>query len=220
MRAGRLKSLTERAEDYARVGNWSQEAGAVNAAILKLDPENVAAHTRLAKWCLERGRGADAEKLYRRPLQLDPANRIARNCLAEIVRQRRHDTIVAELSTFDQLFHRGVEERRKGHLDLAATLLEKAEALASSDAARIALAGAYRDLQRLARAETIYRSILRRRENRAAQVGLAAVLRDKGELYEAESLCREVLKRYPGDQHAQQTLWAIQADMRKPAWRR
>ena len=118
-------------------------------------------------------------------------------------------------------FHRGAHpEDLPARIRLAATLLEKAEALASSDAARIALAGAYRDLQRLARAETIYRSILRRRENRAAQVGLAAVLRDKGELYEAESLCREVLKRYPGDQHAQQTLWAIQADMRKPAWRR
>jgi tetratricopeptide (TPR) repeat protein len=98
--------------------------------------------------------------------------------------------------------------------------LERALKLVSSDAARIALAAAYRDLQKLERAEAVYRAILADGENRAAQVGLAGVLRDLGSLPEALARCHLVLRRYPNDEHALRTLRAIQADMRVRPYQR
>jgi thioredoxin-like negative regulator of GroEL len=55
-----VSRLIAHAESLARAGDWGDEAGKVNDAILKLDPENVPAHTRLARWCAERGRAQEA----------------------------------------------------------------------------------------------------------------------------------------------------------------
>jgi tetratricopeptide (TPR) repeat protein len=147
-------------------------------------------------------------------LRLDPGNPIAENRLSEIARRRRHEKIADSLSSFEEAFRRGVEERHEGHTELALVILQRAESLAPNDACRVALAAAYRDLLKLERAEAIYRGVLRRAPNRAAQVGLAAVLRDSGRLPEAEALCRAVLARYPDDEYAQRTLRAIRADRR------
>ena len=211
----KFAQLISRAEMLARVGDWGVEAGSVNAAILKLDPKNIAGLNRLARWCEKNGRRSDAEGLYRRVLKLDPCNRIAENHLGELVRLRRFQRIADGLSTFEEAFQRGVEERGKGHSELEAVILERAERLAHHDAARVALAAAYRDLQRLDRAEAIYREVLRRGERPAARVGLAGVLRDRGRLNEARLQCQAVLKRDPGNEYALHTLKAIEADMRQ-----
>lgn len=211
----RFSRLVARAEFLARADDWGDEAGKLNAAIVKLDPVNLSAHTRLAKWCLKRGRSGEAEQLYRRVLQLDRTNRIARNHLDEIVRNRRYQMTANNLTTYSEAFRRGVEERRRGNSELAAVILRRAESLASHDACRVALGAAYRDLQMLERAEAVYRDVLSRDPSKAAQVGLAAVLRDQGRRSEAAVLCRAVLARYPGDQYAQATLAAIQADARR-----
>jgi tetratricopeptide (TPR) repeat protein len=216
----RFAALVSRAESLALAGDWGDEAGAVNAELLRLDPKNVAAHTRLGNWCLHHDRTEDAEKLYRRVIELDPSNLIARNRLGEIVRRRQHERLAANAPTFAEAFRQGVEARRRGKGELAVVFLEKAETLASSDAARIALAAAYRDIQKLDKAEAVYRAILAHGENRAARIGLAGVLRDLGNLPEAKALCRLVLSRYPNDDHAWHTLRAIEADMRVRPYQR
>jgi hypothetical protein len=79
---GRLEA---RAVQLALVNDYGSEAETVNRRIIELDPTNVPATTRLAKWLVKHQNTDEAIALYRRALELQPSNQIARNALTELL---------------------------------------------------------------------------------------------------------------------------------------
>ena len=82
-----IASLTQKAIDCARRGDFSSEARAVNEELTRLAPDNEGAWTRLARCCLEAGQLADASSALESALQLNPQNNLARSLLQEVIRR-------------------------------------------------------------------------------------------------------------------------------------
>ena len=82
-----IASLTQKAIDCARRGDFGSEARAVNEELTRLAPDNEGAWTRLARCCLESGQLADASSALESALQLNPQNNLARSLLQEVIRR-------------------------------------------------------------------------------------------------------------------------------------
>ncbi len=82
---GDIPSLTQRAIDYARRGDFGTDARALNEELTKLAPDNEGAWTRLARCCLEAGQLADASSALESALLLNPQNDLARSLLQEVI---------------------------------------------------------------------------------------------------------------------------------------
>jgi len=78
----------ELAIKLALMGKW-EEAIEVNEELLKDRPDDVDVLNRLGKAYLELGRFEEAEEAYRRALEVDPLNRIAKKNLEKIELLRR-----------------------------------------------------------------------------------------------------------------------------------
>lgn len=74
-----LDALVKRAEELGRNQDLSDRAAGVNREILAIDPNNIPAHNRLARYFLLSGKPDDAGALYERVLGIDPQNRFAQN---------------------------------------------------------------------------------------------------------------------------------------------
>ncbi len=74
---------TDTAIQLARENRW-EEAVAANRAILKLFPNDADSHNRLGKALMELGRYNDAKKAYKKTLELDATNQIARKNLERL----------------------------------------------------------------------------------------------------------------------------------------
>ena len=73
----------ERAVQLAMESRWEEAAG-TNKSILSLFPNDADAHNRLGKALMELGRYTEAKKAYKRALELDVTNQIARKNLERI----------------------------------------------------------------------------------------------------------------------------------------
>jgi Flp pilus assembly protein TadD len=82
-----IASLTQKAIECARRGDFGTEARAVNEELTRLAPDNEGAWTRLARCCLEAGQLADASSALESALQLNPQNNLARSLLQEVIRR-------------------------------------------------------------------------------------------------------------------------------------
>ena len=78
------QQLIKTAIDFAKEGRW-QEAITVNQQILQLIPQDVDAHNRLGKAYVELGEYVHAKEAYKKSLELDPANNIAKRNLRKII---------------------------------------------------------------------------------------------------------------------------------------
>src|SRR5438105_3476122 len=84
-----IDRLEARAVQLALVNDYGSEAETVNRRIIELDPSNVPAITRLAKWLVKHQNADEATALYRRALELQPSNRIARNALTDMLPKKQ-----------------------------------------------------------------------------------------------------------------------------------
>ncbi|OGO53029.1 MAG: hypothetical protein A2148_00865 [Chloroflexi bacterium RBG_16_68_14] len=84
----------------ARESRW-EEAVAANRAILKLFPNDADSHNRLGKALMELGRYQDAKKAYRKALELDSTNQIARKNLERLTVLARTGAAQADTSHVD-----------------------------------------------------------------------------------------------------------------------
>ncbi len=82
-----IPSLTQRAIDYARRGDFGTDARALNEELTRLAPDNEGAWTRLARCCLEAGQLGDASSALESALLLNPQNNLARSLLQEVIRR-------------------------------------------------------------------------------------------------------------------------------------
>ncbi|GEM_PF-3348329 len=76
--------LIKQAEIFAKCGNWGEEARQVNSSIIKLDPKNADAYTRLARCHILLGNLASAEQVYQEVLIIYPDNLVAKNNLSRL----------------------------------------------------------------------------------------------------------------------------------------
>ena len=74
---------TDTAIQFARANRW-EEAVSANRAVLKLFPNDADSHNRLGKALMELGRVSQAKKAYKRALELDATNNIARKNLERL----------------------------------------------------------------------------------------------------------------------------------------
>jgi hypothetical protein len=83
-----LAALEQRAIDFARRGDFGNDARHVNEEITRLAPASQGAWTRLARCCLELGQLDEATAALDAALQLNPQNTIARNLHIEVGKRR------------------------------------------------------------------------------------------------------------------------------------
>jgi Flp pilus assembly protein TadD len=82
-----IPSLTQKAIDYAKRGDFGTDARALNEELTRIAPENEGAWTRLARCCLEAGQLAEASNALESALLLNPQNNLARSLLQEVIRR-------------------------------------------------------------------------------------------------------------------------------------
>jgi hypothetical protein len=83
-----LEALRERAKEFAQQDNFGAEAVRANTEILARCPEDVDAWNRLGRCHLKSGRPEEAERAFRRALQVSPDSKIASNGVADAVAAR------------------------------------------------------------------------------------------------------------------------------------
>ena len=83
-----ISALEQKAFELARHGNFGSEALALNAELAHAAPANQGVWTRLARCHMELGQFDEAIDALRTALELNPANSIARNLQADVMRRR------------------------------------------------------------------------------------------------------------------------------------
>lgn len=94
------KRQAERAIQLALANRW-EDAIAANRSIISLFPNDTDAYNRLGKAFMELGRYPDAKKAYRKALELDATNQIARKNLDRITVLAKSGVAQAEVAQAD-----------------------------------------------------------------------------------------------------------------------
>ncbi len=105
----------EAAVQLAMANRW-EEAVEVNRAIISLFPNDADSHNRLGKALMELGRYSEAKKAYKKGLELEPANRIARKNLDRLNILAKSGGVEAETTHVDPALF--IEEMGKSAITL------------------------------------------------------------------------------------------------------
>ena len=95
-----VRHQTERAIQLAMASRW-EEAVSANKAILKLFPNDGDSYNRLGKAFMELNRYSDAKKAYKKALELDASNQIARKNLSRLSALAKTGAAQVETSPVD-----------------------------------------------------------------------------------------------------------------------
>ena len=82
-----VTSLEQKAIEFAKRGDFGDEARQINEELTRLAPDNQGAWTRLARCCIELGQLDAANTALEAVLTLNPQNMIARSLLQEAIRR-------------------------------------------------------------------------------------------------------------------------------------
>ncbi len=198
------------------------QAVALNQQIIHLDSQNAAAYVRLARAYQAQRQFTAAAVACQEALQRHPQSAVAQKRLQRINQEWTLAKQAQTITTYQEAFRRGVEQKDQEYAGSAIACLWRAVELSTSRAqsiqCRTALAAAYRarkDSLSLERAAAQYELVLRHApEHLPAMTGLAAVLRDLGELSQAKTLYERVLALAPQDGHALNGLAGVLHDLR------
>lgn len=160
MSNGNLQKLVDRAEKMALRNIWGENSYKINLVILKLDPHNCAAYTRLAKYYKLEDNIEEAKNMYFKALEIDPGNRGAINNLGEIEKEQKENDFVNQIQTIGDLYKAGQNSMLKGKHNMAVKLFAKAFGLDPSLKHAVSLAGAYEKTGRHDRIEKVYRQLI------------------------------------------------------------
>jgi tetratricopeptide (TPR) repeat protein len=200
---------------------YPDQAIELNQRIVQRDPVNAAAYVRLARAFQAQRKFAEAEVACQEALRLNPQSTVAQRRMQRIAEEWTLARQAQAVSTWDDAFQRGVEQKADEYAGLAIAYLWRAVELSTSRwqsvACRTALGAAYRTLKdslSLERAAAQYELILQHvPDDLPAKNGLAAVLRDQGELSQARQLYEQVLAVAPRDAHALAGLAGVLHDL-------
>lgn len=155
-----LQRLVDKAGKMAMRNIWGENSYKINTAILKLDPCNFAACTRLAKYYKLDDNIEEAKNMYLRALKIDPNSQGAINNLNEIEKEQEENDAVNQMQTIGELLKEGRNRMLKGRYNMAVKLFTKAFGLEPSLRHAVSLAGAYKKIGRYDRIEDIYRQLI------------------------------------------------------------
>ena len=151
-----LQKLVDKAGEMARHNIWGEKAYKINRVILKMDRENTAACTRLAKYFRLLGDMTEAKNMYLKALEIDPGNLGAINNLEDLERDQKECDAVEKINSIGELFKEGQKSVSKGKYNLAVKLFSKAYGMEPLLMYAVGLAGAYKKLGEYDRIEKLY----------------------------------------------------------------
>jgi len=155
-----LQKLIDRAGEMALRNIWGENAYKINMAILKMDHNNCAACTRLAKYYKLNDNIAEAKNMYLKALDIDPNNRGAINNLSDIEKDQKESDAVDKIKTTGELLKEGQNSMLKGKYKLAVKLFSKAYSIEPLLKYAVSLAGAYKKMGKYDKIEELYRQLI------------------------------------------------------------
>lgn len=155
-----LQKLMDRAGKMALHNIWGENSYKINMAILRIDPDNCAACTRLAKYYKLDDNIDEARNMYSRVLKIDPNHRGAINNLNEMEKEQNENEAVNKIHTIGDLLKEGQSSMVKGRYRMAVKLFTKAFESEPSLKHAVCLAYACEKTGRYDRIETIYRQLI------------------------------------------------------------
>lgn len=167
-----LQNLVNIAGKMASRNIWGEDSYKINMAILKLDPSNCAACTRLAKYYKLDDNIEEAKNMYLRALKIEPNNRGAINNLNEMEKDQNEFDIVNQIQTISDLLKEGQSTLLKGKYSMSVKLYAKVFELEPSLKNAVCLAGAYEKVGRYDRIEKIYKQLI---DNNSEQIDIEAI---------------------------------------------
>src|SRR5262245_12464660 len=81
-------ALERRAIEFAKLGNFGDDALEANRELTVAAPANQGAWTRLARCCMEQKQFDEAAAALLRALELNPSNSIAKSLQQEVIRRK------------------------------------------------------------------------------------------------------------------------------------
>lgn len=141
-----LQKLADKAGEMALNDIWGENAYKINMAILKIDHNNSAACTRLAKYYKLNDNIAEAKNMYLKALEIDPHNRGAINNLDDMERDEKENDDVDKIKTTKDLLKQGQSSMLKGRYNLAVKIFSKAYSIEPILMHAVNLAGAYKKM--------------------------------------------------------------------------
>ncbi len=155
-----LQMLVDKAEQMALSNNWGENVYKINMTILKIDQNNGAACTRLAKYYKLKENIPEAKKMYLKALEIDNNNRGAINNLNEIEKDQKESDFVDKIKTIAQLLKEGQSSMLKGKYRLAAKLFSKAYSIEPLLIYAVSQASAYKKMGEYEKIEKLYKQLI------------------------------------------------------------
>ncbi|MDF2989136.1 MAG: hypothetical protein K0R50_4646 [Eubacterium sp.] len=155
-----LKELMDKAGQMALANEWGDKAYKINNAILKLDKDNCAAYTRLAKYYKLNNNISEAKVIYLKVLEIDPENRGAINNLNDLDRDEKENDELDNYKTVGDLMKEGQKSMLKGKFRFASKLFLKAFGMDPSISYAVSLAEAYTKMGKADEVMKLYNQIL------------------------------------------------------------
>ena len=162
-----LQKLVDKASEMALRNIWNESAYKINMAILKRDPYNTAACTRLAKYFKFNENIAEAKNMYLKALDIDPTNRGAINNLNDIENDQKESDAVDKIKTTGELLKGGQSSMLKGKYRLASKLFSRAFSNEPLLIHAVSLAGAYKKMGKFDRIEKLYGQLISENHKKA-----------------------------------------------------
>lgn len=155
-----LQKLEDKAAEMALNNIWGEDAYKINRAILKIDHNNCAAYTRLAKYYKFNDNRTEAKNMYLKALAIDPNSRASINNLYEIEKDQKETEAVDGLNTVKELLKEADKSMLKGKYSLATKLFSKVYSIEPLLIHAFSLADANKKMGKYDEMEKLYRQLL------------------------------------------------------------
>lgn len=214
-----LSLLIKNAQKRASSKKFDDISIEMNIQILKIDSKNCGAYTRLAK-CFEIiEKYAGSLEMYKKVLEFDYDNIIARNGKSRIEKKIKNNDLRESIKGMDdqhEIISIGIAAKQGSDNNIAIIAFERAREICASEFILSSLGGAYRHAGKYDKAEEIYNEAIGKYSSNVSMVGLAAVYRDKKMIEEAYIMLIDVLKKDVHNKYALAGLSGVYKDL--DAW--
>lgn len=156
----KLQKLKDQASDNALHNVWGKDAYKVNMAILKIDHNDCAAYTRLAKYYKLKDDITKAKSMYLKALDIDPENRAALNNLNDIKKDQEESDAVEKIVTIKELLKEAQKSMLKSKYSRAAKLYAKAYSMEPLLTYAVDQASAYKKMGEYDKIEKLYTHLM------------------------------------------------------------
>lgn len=167
-----LQKLADKASEMALSNIWGGTAYKINMAILKIDRNNCAACTRLAKYYKVNDNITKAKTMYLKALHIDPNNRGAINNLSDIEKDQKESEAIDQIKTTRELLKEGQSAMLKGKYNLAAKLFTRTYSMEPLLTHAVSIANAYKKMDKYDKIEKLYTQLI---EEDSVQMNIEAI---------------------------------------------